>query len=163
MPTFRDVRRKKQELSQEATEAILKRGRSGVLAVSGDDGYPYAVPISYVYEAGTIYFHSANSGHKLDGIRRNNKVSFCVIDQDEVVPEKLTTFFRSAIVFGSAQIVTDDTAKRQALELLVKKYSANYAELAATAISKEWKAVTVVQIAVEHISGKEAIELVNMR
>ena len=160
---FRDVRRKKQELSKEATEEILQRGLSGVLAVSGDDGYPYAVPISYVYDAGTIYFHSANSGHKLDGIQRNSKVSFCVIDQDQVVPEKLTTFFRSAIVFGSAHIVTDDTAKRQALELLVTKYAANHAEAGATAISKEWKAVTVVQIVVEHMSGKAAIELVSMR
>jgi uncharacterized protein len=150
-------------MSKEATEDILNRGLAGVLGVNGDDGYPYTVPISYVYDNGKIYLHSANSGHKLDGIRRNDKVSFCVIDQNQVVPEELTTYFRSAIVFGRARIVEDDTVKRHALELLGQKYSANYPEKTATSIRKEWKAVSVVEIVVEHMSGKEAIELVATR
>ena len=84
---FRDLRRKKQLLSREETTAVLNRGTSGVLALSGDDGYPYAVPISYVYdqEQETIYFHCAKSGHKLDAIQRSDKASFCVIDQDQEI------------------------------------------------------------------------------
>ncbi len=159
---FRDARRKKQFTSKEATEEILNRGLAGVLGVNGDDGYPYAVPISYVYESGKIYFHSANSGHKLDSIRRDDKVSFCVIDQNQVVPEEATTYYRSAIVFGRARIVEDETVKRRALELLGQKYSGNYPEKIAASISREWKAVTVVEILVEHLAGKEAIELVAM-
>jgi len=162
-PVFRDLRRKKQLLSKEATEDILNRGLSGVLGVTGDDGYPYTVPISYAYDGGKVYFHSANSGHKLDGIRRNDKVSFCVIDQDQIVPEKFTTFFRSAIVFGRARIIADDAEKRHAMELLAQKYSPNYPEEATAEIDRLWNATTVVEIVVEHMSGKEAIELVNAR
>ena len=85
---FRDMRRIKQVLSQEENIKILERNTAGVLAVTGDDGYPYAVPISYVYADGQIYLHSAKTGHKRDGIMRNRKISFCVVDQDQVVPEK---------------------------------------------------------------------------
>ena len=72
---------------------------SGVLAAAGEDDYPYAVPLSYVYCDFKLYFHCAKEGHKLEAIARNPKVSFCVIDQDQVVPEKYTTYFRSVIVF----------------------------------------------------------------
>ena len=84
---FRAMRRKRQQLSREEAEAILERGTSGVLAVAGDNGYPYAVPLSYVYQDGKLWFHCAKSGHKLDAVRREEKASFCVIDQDLVVPE----------------------------------------------------------------------------
>ncbi len=158
---FRDGRRKNQFLAKEATEEILNRGLAGVLGVNGDDGYPYTVPVSYVYEEGKIYFHSAGSGHKLDSIRSNDKVSFCVIDQSQVVPEELTVHYRSAIVFGRARIVEDETAKRHALELLGQKYSPNYPEKAAASISKKLNVVSIVEILVEHLSGKESIELVS--
>ena len=85
---FRELRRKKQALSQEECTAVLNRGTSGVLALAGDDDYPYAVPISYVYDGEKLYFHCAKSGHKLDAIRRNAKASFCVIDKDQIVPEE---------------------------------------------------------------------------
>ena len=84
---FREMRRLKQLLSREIAIDILSRNTSGVLALSGDDDYPYAVPMSYVYADEKIFFHSAKSGHKIDAIRRNEKVSFCVIDQDQIVPE----------------------------------------------------------------------------
>ena len=77
---FPEMRRKRQQLSREEAEAVLTRGTSGVLAVAGADGYPYAVPLSYVYQNGKLWFHCAKSGHKLDAIRREDKASFCVID-----------------------------------------------------------------------------------
>ena len=98
---FRPMRRHRQQLSQGDCAAILSRGTSGVLAVAGDGGYPYAVPLSYVYQEGTLFFHCAKAGHKLDALRRCSKASFCVIDQDQVVPPEYTTYFRSAIAFGS--------------------------------------------------------------
>ena len=118
---FREMRRKRQQLSEKEAAAVLERGTSGVLAVLGDGGYPYAVPLSYVYQDGKIYFHCAGSGHKLDGIRNCDKVSFCVIDQDEVHPEKYTTYFRSVIAFGKARILEEDE-KRKAILLLTEKY-----------------------------------------
>ena len=85
---FREMRRKKQALPKEDCAAILNRGTSGVLALAGDNDYPYAVPISYVYDGEKLYFHCAKSGHKLDAICRNPKASFCVIDQDQIVSEE---------------------------------------------------------------------------
>jgi len=96
---FREMRRKKQALSLAECARILYRGTSGVLALSGDGGYPYAVPMSYVYDGEKLFFHSAGSGHKLDAIRRDPKASFCVIDCDRVVPEAYTTYFRSVFAF----------------------------------------------------------------
>ena len=75
---FREMRQKKQELSRQEIADILHKGTSGVLALLGDNDYPYAVPISYVYDDGKIYFHSAKSGHKIDAIQRTEKASFCV-------------------------------------------------------------------------------------
>lgn len=90
---FREMRRKNQQLPQEECNRILQVATSGVLAVDGDDDYPYAVPLSFAYEDGRLYFHVAKSGHKLDALRRNPKASFCVIEQDEVMPKIYTTFF----------------------------------------------------------------------
>ena len=85
---FREMRRNRQQLSEEESLAVLERGTSGVLAVLGDEGYPYAVPLSYVYRNGKIYFHCAKSGHKLEALKHCGKVSFCVVDQDQVKPEE---------------------------------------------------------------------------
>lgn len=76
MDGFRKMRRNRQELSRDESIRILKEGTSGVLALHGDDGYPYAVPISYVYDDGKLYFHGAKSGHKLDALRSYPKASF---------------------------------------------------------------------------------------
>ena len=94
---FRKMRRYRQQLGQEETISILKSGKTAVLGVLGDDGYPYTVPINYVYADGKIYFHGAKSGHKIDAIKRCGRVSLCVIEKDDVVKEELTTYFRSVI------------------------------------------------------------------
>ena len=120
---FRPMRRIRQQLSLEECQAVLARGTSGVLALSGDEGYPYALPISYVYHDGKLYFHCAKSGHKLDAIRRESKVSFCVIDQDQIVPQEYTTYFRSVIAFGRMRILADGGEKRAAIEALSLKYA----------------------------------------
>ena len=75
---FRKMRRNKQAISFEDCEKILNENISGVLALSGDNGYPYAVPLSYVYSNGGIYFHCALEGHKIDAIKSCNKASFCI-------------------------------------------------------------------------------------
>ena len=156
---FREMRRKKQELAQEECVKILNKGTSGVLAVSGDEDYPYAVPLSYVYHDLKIYFHCAKEGHKLDAIGRNDKVSFCVIDQDRVIPEEYTTYFRSVIAFGKARKIEDEEEKRKTLEILAVKYSPDQEGLSKE-IDGQLKRVTMVELSIEHMTGKEAIELV---
>lgn len=157
---FRELRRKKQVLSAEENAKILKNGTSGVLALVGDNGYPYAVPISYVYDGEKLYFHCARSGHKMDAIKRNPKASFCVIDQDLVVPEEYTSYFRSVIVFGTMRILEQDMEKRAAIEKLALKYAPDDTqENRHKAIEREWKPLCVLELTPEHISGKDAIEL----
>ncbi len=161
---FRELRRKKQQLSHQEAAAVLDRGTSGVLALSGDDGYPYAVPISYVYSEGKLYFHCAGSGHKLDAVRRNEKASFCVIDQDRVVPEKYTTYFRSVIAFGRIRVLEDEGEKRAAIERLALKYAPDSSpEHRDAEIQREWMSLCMLEMEIDHLSGKEAIELVRER
>lgn len=161
---FREMRRKKQALSPEESAAVLERGSSGVLALSGDDGYPYAVPMSYVYEGASIYFHCAKTGHKLDAVRRNAKASFCVIDKDEVVPEKYTTYFRSVIAFGTVRELEGEGEKRSAIERLALKYAPGDAvDHREAYIDKDWGPLCMLEMKVEHMSGKEGIELVRAK
>ncbi len=160
---FREMRRKNQGLPVAACEDILRRGTAGVLAVAGDEGYPYAVPMSYVYEDGRIYFHSTKTGHKLDAIARCDKGSFCVIDRDDVVPDEYTTYFRSVIAFGRARVLTDEAERRAALEKLAARYSPDHEQGRMEEIEKTIKQVCMVELAIEHMTGKEAIELVRQR
>ena len=142
------MRRKRQLLSIEESISILKKMTSGVLAVAGDGGYPYAVPLSYVYCGDKIYFHSAKLGHKIDAIIKCNKVSFCVIEQDKVMPEEYTTYFRSVVVFGKAHIL-DDGEKRKAIEILAEKYSPDQEEGRLQEIGKSFKNLCMIELAVE--------------
>lgn len=160
---FREMRRKNQALSSEECMQVLNRATSGVLAVSGDDDYPYAVPLSYVYRNNRIYFHGAKTGHKLDAIVRNEKVSFCVIDQDQIVQEEYTTYFRSVIAFGRARILGEED-KRRALEILTARYSPDIEETERSqAIDKGLKDVCMIELEIEYMSGKESIKLVKQK
>lgn len=157
---FREMRRKRQQLTEVECIEILNKNTLGVLAVLGDNGYPYAVPLSYVYNGTALYFHCAKSGHKLDSINSDEKVSFCVIDQDKVVPEEYTTHFRSVIIFGRARIVGDDNEIYQAIEKIAIKYNPiDSKENRDITIEKERAAMCIVRIDIEHMTGKEAIEL----
>lgn len=161
---FRAMRRKRQLLPAGECLDILERNTSGVLAVSGDENYPYAVPLSNVYQDGKLYFHCARSGHKLDAVRRNKKVSFCVIDQDEVVAEEYTSYFRSVIVFGKMRILKEEQEMRNAVEKLAVKYAPGDSdENRKKAIEREWNALCILEMNVEHMTGKEAIELVKRK
>ena len=158
---FRELKRKPQLLPRAESIAMLESCTSGVLAVLGDDEYPYAVPLSYAYEDGRLFFHCATSGHKLDAIARSDKVSFCVIATDDVRPDTFTTYFRSVIAFGKARVLTEDGEKRRALECLVRKYSPDYVEEGRAEIEQDWDRTCTFEVAIEHVTGKAAIEIVN--
>jgi nitroimidazol reductase NimA-like FMN-containing flavoprotein (pyridoxamine 5'-phosphate oxidase superfamily) len=153
------MRRKRQLLSIAETIEIIKACTSGVLGVAGDDGYPYTVPLSYAYQEGKLFFHCAKEGHKIDGIKRNDKVTFCIIDKDEIIQEKFTTHFRSVIIFGRARILTEDSERRDALESLIAKYSPDYMDEGQVEIDRNWDRVCLVEVKIEHMTGKAAIEI----
>ncbi len=158
---FPEMRRKKQQLSNEETEEILRRGSHGVLALLGNEGWPYALPISYVYDEGRMYFHCAAAGHKLEAIAREPRASLCVVDMDEVIPELFTTAYRSAIAFGRLRVLEDREEIVRALEALCGKYSPGLDT--AEEIKKHLNNVCVLEMNVEHVSGKEGLELVRRR
>lgn len=158
---FQEMRRKKQLLSKEETAAIMNRGKTGVLGVWGSDDYPYTVPLNYAFQNSKLYFHCAKEGHKIDAIRKNNRVSFTVIDRDDVAEELFTTLYRSVIAFGKARIVTDENEKRKALQFLIEKYTPNYIREGQKEIEKELPRVGIVEIEIEHMTGKAGKELIN--
>ena len=147
---FRPMRRSRQALGIDACKEVLSRGTSGVLALLGDGE--------------KLYFHCAREGHKLDAIRREARASFCVVDRDEVVPEEYTTYFRSAIAFGRVRVIEDEVQKRAAVELLACRYfPQDSAENRHRAIEREWAGLCMLEMDIEHLSGKEAVELARER
>lgn len=158
---FRPMRRARQELGKEECELILERGTHGVLALQGDEGYPYAVPVSYAYADGAVYFHGAKTGHKPDSIARCDKASFCIVDQDELHREEYTTYYRSVIVFGRIRMLSDAAELRRAGELLGRRYGSGQTEEELQAYLDKYSAsFAAAKLEIEHMSGKAAIELI---
>lgn len=151
------MRRFRQELSENESLEILVNGKVAVLALAGDNDYPYAVPLNYVYDDSYIYFHSALQGHKVDALKRNPKCSLCVIEKDDVIPEKFTSYFRSVIAFGKAEFLMSEEDRIRALQLLCNKYSPGLDPT--DEIKKSLKSVLIIRMKLERITGKESIEL----
>lgn len=157
----RPMRRFKQQLPAVEAVRILRKGKYCVMAVSGDEGYPYAVPVNYVYDGTAIFIHSAAQGHKINALRRNPKCTLCVVDKDDVIPEEFTSYFRSVIVFGKAHFVETTDEKIAALRLLGDKYSPGIKP--EDEIARFIKSVCIVRIDIDRVTGKEAIELTRAR
>lgn len=154
----RKMRRSRQEIPNSEVLRILDRGKVAVWSVAGDEDYPYGVPINYVYNNGYIYIHSAKAGHKIDAIAGNPKCSICIIEKDDIIPEKFTSYFRSVIAFGKAEIINSIEDKIDALKLLCNKYC--FGLDPTEEINRFIKNVEIIRIYIEKATGKEAIELV---
>ena len=150
---FREMRKKDREVLGEDIEKILTNGEYGVLATVGENGYPYTVPLSYVYQDNSIYFHCAKEGHKLDNIQKNHKVSFCVVTDTEVLPGKFSTNYKSIIAFGEAKELTG-VLKRDILFKFIEKYSQSFIEEGKRYIERAQDSAKIVEIKIEHITGK---------
>lgn len=156
---FRPIRKKKNEISVDEVKHLLQNARRGVLAVNGDDGYPYAIPINYLYdeEHQKIYFHGARAGHKVDAIRKCDKVCFTVLGKEMVRKESWAPFVQSVVIFGRCHVVED----RQTAMTLVKNFAMKYypnESMVDEEIALDGKAVQMYEIEIEHFSGKEVQE-----
>ncbi len=149
----REMRKAERQLTLEEAQRILDVGEYGILSLQGEDGYAYGVPLSYVYKEDAIYFHCASEGKKLDCLAQNDRVSFCVVGKTEVLPEKFSTKYESAIVFGSASRVAG-AEKDAALLALLEKYSPDFIAPGRDYIAKAKERTVVIRIEVEKISGK---------
>jgi uncharacterized protein len=154
---FREMRNVKRQLDDTYIEKILGDGEYGFLATVGENGYPYSVPLSYVYVDNCIYFHSATEGQKLDNIKYSPKVSFCVVGKTKVLPDDFSTIYESVIVFGKAS-VTSGEEKRQALINIMKKYSAGFEDKGMNYIDRAINMTTIIKIEIKHATAKGRLE-----
>ena len=153
---FREMRRKKQQAEEAECLEILRTAKRGVLAVLGDDDYPYAVPLDFVYEDGCLYFHCAVEGHKLDAVRKHEKASFCVLG--EPVPEENDWWFHvtSVIAFGRIFEVKDPAKHDRCLRLLARKYMP--LDQIEGDMQRNAHHAVVLALHIEHMTGKHVRE-----
>ena len=154
---FRKMRRFKQQLTTEECEKILCIGKRGVLALLGDEDYPYAVPLNYVYDSGCLYFHSAKEGHKLDALKACDKASFNILSEPRLSDDGWSYFFDSVTVFGRLRIVADEMEKTDKLRLLGQKYFPTR-EMVESDIAKNADRCAVIELKIEHMTGKHVHE-----
>lgn len=150
---FRELTRKKQQLTLNECKEILKNEVRGVLAVNGDDGYPYALPINFYFdeENNKIYFHSGKVGHKLDAIAKNNKVSFCVYDKGYHKDGHWSLNIKSVIIFGHIYIVNE---WKDDLIVAFSKRFTDDTEYIYSEIEKFKGNTVLLCLNIEHITGK---------
>ncbi len=160
---FRKMRRIKQLLPEQEARDIIARANTGILGVVGDDGYPYTVPVNHILIGDKIYFHSAKSGHKIDAIEKEPKVSFTFIDKDDVAPSEYSTHFRSAHVFGKAHIIEDPNEKVEVFRAICERFAGDYMDKFEGMISKEAHLTLVIGVDIEHITAKESMALIKQR
>jgi nitroimidazol reductase NimA-like FMN-containing flavoprotein (pyridoxamine 5'-phosphate oxidase superfamily) len=151
---MREMRRKDKEIGTDEAIKLLTECEFGVLSTVGNDGQPYGVPI-YAYKDNCIYFHCALTGHKIDNIDNNPKVSFCAVGNTKVLPSEFATNYVSAVAFGVASEV-QGTERYNALVWLLEKFSPEFIEEGKKYIEKKDKATKVIKIEIQHISGKKA-------
>ena len=156
---FREIRRKERAIDMEATKALLKNERRAVLSVNGDDGYPYGVPINFVYceEEGKVYFHSSRKGHKVDSIKRDDKACLTVYGNVSIGDVEWAPYVQSAIAFGRCKLVEDQDKGIELVRKLAAKYYPNAEEIDME-VNKDGHAVQMIEMTIEHLSGKQIQE-----
>ena len=147
------MRRKDRQVTEAEALSLLEQGEYGVVSTVSVDGEPYGVPVNYCCHDGNIFFHCALEGKKLDNIRSNPRVSFCVVGNTEILPAEFGTRYESCIVQGTATESFDEE-KRAALEGLVGKYSRDYVVEGLQYIEKLHAKTRVFKISVQSITGK---------
>ena len=150
---MKGIRRSDREITIQEAKDILDNAEYGIMSTVGKDGQPYGLPLSYVYKNECIYFHCAISGHKLENIEHNSKISFCVVGKTKVLPDKFGTEYESAVVFGVASEV-NGAERHDALLWLLEKYSSDFIKEGKRYIDQKDKATKVFKIEINHISGK---------
>ena len=156
---FRKIRRVKNEISVEEAKKLLHHNRRGALAVHGDRGYPYCIPINFYYDEddNRIYFHSAKSGHKIDAIKADDKVCFTSWDDGDLEEGDWAYHVSCCVVFGRARLVEDLNLARDRIRKFALKYYPTAQEVDQE-IERSFKAVQMVAIDIDHISGKRIHE-----
>lgn len=151
----REMYKKERQLSDDMAKELFAKGNHGTLAVNGDDGYPYAVPVNYVYKNESIYIHSAKYGYKIDAVKRDSRVCFSAILNSAVKQDKFTAAYQSVVAFGRISFVEDETEKRNILEEFIYKMSPDFIEGGMKFVNGAIGKTALLKIEVEEIKGKQ--------
>lgn len=158
-----NVRRQDRLLDEKHATDLLRSGEFGFLSMVETDSEgsgAYGIPISYVWNGeGAIYFHCAPEGHKLNCIRDNSRVSFCVVGQTNVIPHKFTTAYESILVRGTAVIDISAEERMRALELILDKYSPNDKVVGLKHAEKSFHHTAIIRLDISSVSGKTKREM----
>lgn len=157
---FRSIRKKKNEIGTEEIKELLRCSRRGVLAVNGDNGYPYAIPINYLYDENTqkIIFHGAKAGHKVDSLKACDKICFTVYENETVKEKEWAPYMQSVVIFGRCHLIENDETAMELLKQFAMKYYPSE-DMVNDEIATDGRATQMFQIEIEHIGGKEIQEI----
>lgn len=156
---FREMRRSKQSINEDAILSLLENVKRGVLALHGDYGYPYAIPLDFYYEPKQkrIYFHGSKVGHKIDAINQNSKACFTIYGNEFYKQNEWAPYVQSVIAFGQCYLISDEEEIQHVLYQLAKKYYPNE-EMIQPMINAHLHAVQIFALDIEHITGKQIQE-----
>lgn len=150
---FRKMIKEEKQLSTAEVVDVLKKGEYGVLGTIGSNDYPYTVPVNYVFQDEKIFFHCATSGHKIDNMNFNANVSFCVVGDTEIIPQKFNTQFKSVILFGKVKELFEKE-KEEGLMAIIRRFSGGHLVAGEKYIKAQWDKTKTFEITIEHMSGK---------
>lgn len=156
---FRPMRRANRAIPEEAAKQLLEQSRRGVLAVNGDGGYPFAIPVNYFYdrENEKIFFHGAKTGQKVDALKKSDKVCFTVYGSEHFEPGDWAPYMQSTVVFGRCRLIEDAAATEAKVRALAAKYYPSAEEIDVE-VKKYIRAVQLYEITIEHLTGKQVQE-----
>ena len=150
----REMYKKDRQVPLEKTKELFEKGHHGIISVNGDDGYPYGVPVNYVYLNDKIYIHSAKYGYKIEALEKNDKVCFTAILSSQILPGKFTAAFESVIAFGKAALIHDEAEKKEVLDTFIDRFSPDFKESGEKFIAGAIAKTAIIRIDVESIKGK---------
>ena len=157
---FKPIRKKINEIDHSAVEALLQSNRRGIIAMNGDEGYPYAIPINYFYDCvgQKIYFHGAKAGHKVDALKTSDKVCFTVYGNERIdESESWAPYVQSVVVFGRCRLLEAGLESIERLKEFAMKYYPDET-LADEQIARNGRATQMFEITIEHMSGEQVQE-----
>lgn len=156
---FRKVRKIKNELDEKTTKEVLKKAPRGVLALNGDDGYPYGLPLNYVYDEdnNALYFHGTKTGYKIDCIEKSPKSSFTALLEEGVSDDGWSKNVSSVVAYGLLEEIEDSDFARDALVKLAQKYYPSE-DLIEENIKANFKNTKMLAFHINYMTGKRVNE-----
>ncbi|MBQ7422860.1 MAG: pyridoxamine 5'-phosphate oxidase family protein [Prevotella sp.] len=150
-----NVRRQDRLLEEERAVEILKTAEYGVLSMIDEAGFPYGIPLNYVWDGdSSVYIHCAPEGRKLQSLQKNPQVSFCIIGRVNLCPSKFTTEYESVVLKGVAVLGLEVEERMKALELLLRKLSPDDMAVGMKYAEKSFHRTAIIRLDFSEFSGK---------